>query len=509
MRKGNLKLLAAVLFGAAFINVFALSALADSRTILDGIYADNIPLGGYTEDEAEVAVSVCVDELSNRNITLYTVNDEEVTITPKEVGFKWSNPEIIAEAASLGHTGNIVSKYKAMKDLSYTNKIYHVEYSVDDALIRQILEEKCTANDIEAVNGALTLQDGKFIIDQGQTGIKLDVDTSAANLKKFLCEEWTGENTAFHLTIVNDDPEGTYEQLSLVKDLLGAYHTSYKTSGSARCANIANGARLINGSLIFPGEEYSFFNHVAPFTLDNGYKVGAAYSAGMVVDSIGGGICQVSSTLYNATLYAELEVTNRKNHGMIVGYVDPARDATISEASGIDFTFVNNTDAPIYIQAYTTDDKQIFINIYGHETRPEGREVEYESEILSRTVPEGEKIYTDPSLPIGTVQVQAAHIGYKANLWKIVNENGETTRELVNTSSYAPVQKYATVGTATDNPVAAAAIQSAIDSGSIDIIKQTAASLKAGQVPLSEDPNAAALAQYEAALAAMQNAGAQ
>lgn len=480
--------------------VFGIKCYAEELTIVDGIYAENIPLGGMSEDEARHTIEGMINELSNRTITLYTVNDEEVMMHPSEVGFRWSNPDIIDEALKLGNSGNIVQRYKTKKDLCYENRIFPIDYSVDEEMIEEFLNNKCSIYDQRAMDGLIERVDDEFVINAGQTGASLDIEVSKKELAEFLCNAWTGEDSAFQLTVSIDDPEGTYEQLSLVKDVLGTYKTSFKTSGANRSANVRNGARLINGNVIFPGEEYSFYDNIKPFTTNNGYYIGAAYSGGKVVDSIGGGICQVSSTLYNSVLYAELEVTARKNHAMIVGYVDPARDATIAEASGIDFKFRNNTDAPIYIEALTTDDKQLIITLYGHETRPQDRTVEYESEILSKTVPETENIFTDYTQPVGSIEVQAVHIGYKANLWKVVTENGQTTRELINTSSYKPTPKYAIVGMATSDPGILALMEAAVASGSIDQVRATIATCN--NMSASAESQAAALATYEAALAA-------
>jgi len=505
MKKSLVGLAMAVAMSVAGATTIGLNAYAVD-TILSGVYADNIPLGGDTREEAVNAINLCVSELGQRSITLYTVNDEEVAITPSELGFYWSNPEIVDEALKLGHTGNVVSRYKAQKDLNYTNKIYKIEYKVDENQVRSVLEDKCATFDVSEADGLLTRENGQFIIHEGQTGSTLDVEASVASVSDFFENVWTGENSAFQLVVKTSETEGSYEQLSLVKDVLGSFHTSFKSSSADRCANVANGASLINGSLIFPGEEFSFYNHVKPFTLENGYKVGAAYAGGKVVDSIGGGICQVSSTLYNSVLLSELEVVERKNHAMIVNYVDPARDATIAEASGIDFRFKNNTDAPIYIEAYT-ENKELFITIFGHETRPSDRTVEYKSEILSTTVPEGGNVYTDSSLPVGSISTTGAHTGYEAKLWKIVTENGETTKELVNTSSYKPVAKYITVGTATDNSTVASIMSEAVATNDIDTVRGAVDRCKAilNGTASPEDDVAAALAQYEAALAAQQS----
>ncbi len=244
---------------------------------------------------------------------------------------------------------------------------------------------------------------------------------------------------------------------------------------------MANGCRLINGTLLYPGDEFSTCDTVTPFTQQNGYYLAGSYLNGKVVDSLGGGICQVSTTLYNAVLLSELEVTERYNHSMIVTYVRPSADAAISDSSGKDFRFVNNTDYPIYIEGYTTPNKEITFNIYGVETRSEGRTVEYVGEVLETIRPESDTIYPDASQPIGYIgSVEGAHIGYKARLWKIVKENGvEVSREVINTSSYKMVPRSAVVGVSTADPNAYNEIMAAIGTGSIDHVRNVIALLTA------------------------------
>lgn len=210
----------------------------------------------------------------------------------------------------------------------------------------------------------------------------------------------------------------------------------------------------------------------------------ASYLNGQVVDSLGGGICQVSTTLYNAVLLSELEVTERHNHSMIVTYVDPSADAAISESAGKDFRFVNNTDAPVYIEGYTTEDKRIGFTIYGCESRDSSHKVVYESEVISKTYPDTEVIYVSESSPIGQVSVQSAHIGYKANLWKVVYENErEVSREMINSSVYRMTPRSATVGVATADPNAYNEIMAAIATNNIDHVRNVAAALAAAAAP--------------------------
>ena len=195
---------------------------------------------------------------------------------------------------------------------------------------------------------------------------------------------WQLAYTEFYFTDV-PWPDFTKEELAKVKDLLGSYTTNYSTSSAGRCANISVAAGKINGTVLYPGEEFSVGQTIGPLTAAGGYELAGAYENGQTVQSYGGGVCQVSTTLYNAVLKAELEVTQRSNHSMIVTYVKPSMDAAIA-GDYKDLKFVNNLDAPIYIEGYTVG-KDIYFNIYGQETRPSNRKVTYESEVVSEEDP--------------------------------------------------------------------------------------------------------------------------
>ena len=144
---------------------------------------------------------------------------------------------------------------------------------------------------------------------------------SAKTLIHYLQTDWEHTPAAVELVVDVANPRGTKEELEKVKDVIGTYTTDFHTSGSARTANVINGCRLINGTTLYPGDTFSAYEHVNPFTEENGYYLAGSYLNGMVVESLGGGICQVSTTLYNAVLNAELQVDERFNHSMIVSYV--------------------------------------------------------------------------------------------------------------------------------------------------------------------------------------------
>jgi vancomycin resistance protein YoaR len=320
-----------------------------------------------------------------------------------------------------------------------------------------------------------------LIVVGAQAGEGVNLAEAAGMIQGGLFEEVVAGNTQIVLPLEELYPMGQAEELAQVKDLLGTFTTSFSSSGAARSTNVSNGCHLIDGTLLYPGEEFSAYNTIKPFTEENGYRLAGSYLNGKVVESLGGGICQVSSTLYNAVLRAELQVTERHNHSMVVTYVDKSADAAIAESAGKDFRFVNNTEHPIYIEGYTSD-KKITFNIYGVETRDPGRRVSFESEVVSENPPKNESIIADGGQVVGYVSVTNAHIGYQARLWKVVTQNGkEIERSVVNESKYNPSPRTAVVGIAAADPNYTAMMQQAIATGSIDQCKQTAAAIKAHQ----------------------------
>lgn len=447
--------------------------------IKDGIYISGVDVGGMTAAEAEAAVAEYVESLQATTITLLTSGGNEVNVTPADMGMTWENPQVVQEAAGIGQDGNVIVRYKMMKDLQHDNVHLDLEFAFDEVLIQAILEQDCTVYDSEAINAALSRVEGEFVVQEGVSGYALDVEASFAMLTDYMANDWAQEPATIELVVVEEKPLGDAQQLAQVTDILGTFTTSYSSSGTARSANVANGCRLIDGITLYPGEEFSTLAAITPFTEKNGYYMAASYLNGKVVDSLGGGICQVSSTLYNAVLLAELDVTQRYNHSMIVGYVSASADAAIAESANKDFKFVNNTEYPIYIEGITQN-KKITVTIYGKETRSADREVIYQSEVLEVINPPADVIYVDESQPIGYIITESAHIGYKAKLWKIVKENGvEVERTQVNSSSYKATPRYATVGVATADPNARNEIMAAIGTSNIDHVKNVIAILTA------------------------------
>lgn len=465
---------------------------AQEETIEQGIYIGDIDVSGMSVIDAKQAVLDYVDSLKDKKVTLNAMNNNKVDVACGDISITWANEDVVMEAAALGKEGNIVERYKVLKDLEHENKVFEIKYEFDKQKLKDIIAVDCEPFNVAAEDATLTRENGEFVITPGTTGVVIDVDGSTDTVYNYLTSEWSGEDATVDLVVAVDEPRGTEEELSKITDVLGTFTTDYSTSGRSRSGNVANGTRLVNGTLLYPGDSFSMYETVSPFTEANGYFEAGSYLNGLVVDSLGGGICQVSTTLYNAVLLAELDVTERYNHSMIVTYVDPSADAAIAGTTK-DLKFTNNLEHPVYIEGIT-EDKKVTFTVYGVETRPAGREVIYESVVLSKTVPEGEKVVADPGSPVGAIDVQSAHVGYVAELWKVVKENGvEVSRTQVNKSTYKATPRTAAVGVASGDPNQVAAVNAAIATQSIDHVRNVVAAVTA-------DPNQAAALAAQAAM---------
>lgn len=444
---------------------------SDENVIADRIYIGEVSVGGMTQEEAEDAVNAYVDGLADQTVVL-SANEGTIEATVSDLGLDEDVDAAVAEAMEYGKTGNLIERYKAAKDLEHEDKVLPLVMTVDEDKAKDYLNEHVSEVNQEAVNYGLTHENGAFQIVDGKNGMEVDVDASVQALSDYFAQGWTG-NASVDLVVEVTEPLGTKEELEKVQDVLGQFSTNYSSSASGRKKNVKNGAGKINGSVIYPGETFSVYETVSPFSAENGYALAGSYENGTTVETYGGGICQVSTTLYNAVIRAELEVVERYGHSMIVGYVDPSSDAAIA-GTYKDLKFKNNTDAPIYIEGYA-DGATIGFTIYGEETRPANRTVSFVSETTSTTQPTVQ--YKATGASIGTFsKVQSSHVGKTAQLWKVVTVDGvEQSRELFNKTTYKMSPTIYEVGTGSSSAEATAAMKAAIASNDEGTIKSAMA----------------------------------
>lgn len=236
------------------------------------------------------------------------------------------------------------------------------------------------------------------------------------------------------------EPEVTTEELQsvLFRDTLGSSTTKFNASLTGRTTNVKLAAQKINGTILNPGDVFSYNDTVGPRTYAAGFKDATVFANGGAEDGVGGGICQVSSTLYVATLRADLEIVERKNHSLYVSYVPLGQDATVAYGA-VDYRFKNNTNYPIKVVAYTKG-SSLTISLLG--TQTQNKKVEIVTQTLSHDP--FQVIYQeDSSLAPGTTRVKnGGYPGYKTVSYRVVYIDGkEVSRTLENNSSYKRVDK--------------------------------------------------------------------
>ena len=469
----------------------AVSAADDASVISDGVFIGDTDVSGMTAEEAEAYVKSEVAELSNSLITIQ-MGDAQVSRTWGELGLKWKNTDLIHEISELGTTGNIIRRYKEQKDLQNQSSHYEIEYTLDEAAQQAFVESVAEYNS-DPVEGSVYMgNDGNLYVEGGTDGLTLNVDATLATLNEYVADYQSGD-VVLNASYDSVSPILTAETLSRMTDVLGSATTDYSASSWGRAKNVENGTSKINGTLLMPGESFSVTEAVVPFTPENGYELAPSYESGQVVDSYGGGICQVSTTLYNAVLKAELQVDRRSNHTMIVSYVDPSKDAAIAEGL-MDFQFTNTLDCPIYIAGSAWSGTLNF-QIFGEETRPSNRTIEFVSETLSQTDPASNiKLVAKTDQNVGYLsQVQSAHQGLSAVLWKNVYYDWVLSDTIqINSSTYQASPAIYEVGIVTDNQALSSALNTAIAANDLAQVQYLIANGVQTEAPETDPPQTTA-----------------
>lgn len=363
--------------GAAFYYYY--SKYINIDAIYPGMTIQGMSVGGMTQEEAKAKVQEYIDKVSQETVTLQ-VKKKESTFALSDIGLKCTNMDVVEKAYDFGKTGNVFKRVIEVRKLEKEGMDFPLTFSVDKAETRKVVKKKAKKFLAKKKDATITRKDGKFVITKQVDGVDIDFEANADKLAEvFSKKDWNHKSVVFPMDYTLDKAKHTKKELSAIKDVLGTFTTSYAGSASGRCANVENGASLINGTLLYPGDSFSVYSKVAPFTADNGYHLAGSYSNGQTVQTYGGGICQVSTTLYNAVLRAELNVTERSNHSMTVHYVPLSADAAIS-GTDKDLKFTNNLDHPVYIQG-VAGGSSITFTIYGKEYRASNRKVEYVSEL--------------------------------------------------------------------------------------------------------------------------------
>ena len=371
----------------------------ENDRISEGISIAGLDVGGMTLMEVVDAMSARQEAMKSAEITLM-LEDRSVTYSMAELGLSMEvAAEDVVRAACLGKTGSLVERYKVLKEISHGGYDVLSEQSARETLVADKIAKFAKAVNIPAVEATITKNGSKFEVTQESAGVAVDEEDMLKQVMEAI-SHWNGDAA---ITLVAKEivlePKYTYEALSTISDCLGAFAAGCGEIDTDRGKNIINGASKMDGNIVLPGESYSVVDVIGPFTKENGYHDAIQYIGDTYDMSAGGGVCTISSTMYNTLLLAELDIQKRWNHSMTVAYVPYGFDSTVNDDGSRDLVFVNNYETPIYIETYIERlgvmGTWLHINIYGKETRDTSRrEVKYYNNVLEEDLPtEDEYIY--------------------------------------------------------------------------------------------------------------------
>lgn len=487
--------------------IFALINIGNTN-IMKGVFVNEIDLSGMSQNEAKEKLEKLAEEKKSKEITL-TLGEYSTTINATIMELKYDINSAIEEAYAVGRDSNLfVNNFDIIKAM-FSNKKIDINIGLNEEITKTTIKDMSANLPNAIIQSSYYIEDGELIITKGKKGSVIDEEKfinqikelyadltssksdmdlqveerepDAIDIDKIHEEVYKEAKDAYYnkepfeiypevegvdfnveeakelikndqeeytIKLVITKPKVTISDLSEIafKDVLATFSTKYDASNVDRTTNLRLAANKINGTVLAAGAEFSYNKTVGERSIAAGYKEAKIYSKGEVVDGLGGGICQISSTLYNAAVMANLDITQRRNHQFVTSYLPAGRDATVVYGSQ-DFKFKNSRKYPIKLEVRVANGIAK-VNIYGIK-----EETEYEISLQTNTVstiPFATTYEEDPSIPAGEEKVkQKGANGLVTETYKISKAGGKVvSKKLLSKDVYNAMQKIIIRGTA-------------------------------------------------------------
>ena len=414
----------------------------------DGIVIDGVDVSGLSIDEATRRLAQ-KDEARRRDLSVTIVCEgRQWTLTADEMDYGSNYLSVARHAYQIGRGGSLEERYAAISQTRSENVSYSVSYGYDKTLLKAAVEAVASEMTVEAVDARVASFDPAtraFSFSGGKEGWRVDSE----ELYHRVAAAVNARDGASTVEAVRQrvKPNVTAQEMMDRYGEISSALTNASSSSGNRLSNIRLALSMINGKRVGPGETFSFNGTVGQRTTQRGFKLAGAYENGVNTEQVGGGICQVSTTLFNAAVKANMTLVERSPHSKPVAYVDKGKDAAV-DWPGTDLKFRNDTSEPVYISAWLSNDKRVHVNIYGKKLEG-GMYIRVEAQTTKTISPGEDRISYTSDLPAGETRVaSAARYGYRAEAYKIYyNAAGqEVRRELLCKSSYAPAAAVIEVG---------------------------------------------------------------
>ena len=421
----------------------------EQDTFYDGITLEGESLSGLTMLDAIAKYQKQLSNVASATSITITAHGKTYTLDSSSVQMSTNLQSTLSLAYSTGRTGSFEERYARLQQLKSEGLDFSLNRGWNEDTLRSKISQIAADVYVKGQDADVESFDpdtGKFTFTSEVTGYELDSDDLYAQITQAVANG--NVNANIEAKIIEVAPEHTVEYM---KEHFGriSYAQTKTTSNSDRNRNIKLATAEFNGMRVEPGETLSFNKTTGERTEAKGYRPAGAYSGGVLVQEPGGGVCQVSTTLYNAAVKADLEIIERSPHSRVSDYVSIGLDAAVNWPSQ-DFKFKNTSDYPIFIVAEFADQKLTF-KIYGKQL-DDGVYIKLESEKTETiAAPEGVKEKDDPTLPVGQFKDEKARDGAKAVSYKVYydkNDN-EIKREVLAKSTYPASIAIHRVGTGT------------------------------------------------------------
>ena len=491
---------------AIFSVIFAITNI-NNANITKGVKIEGIDVSGLTREQAKEKLESIYSEKKKKDITL-KYEDFETTIAPETLETNYNIEKATNEAILVGKSGNIITNNYGIFFALIGKKNIKVETTINEEQTKQAIEDIQTNLPETIEEPDYYIENDKLIITPGKEGLKIltdkllteikeqqknintnqetieipaekawpskvDIDKIHQDIYKKVQDAYiTKDPVEVHPEVIGIDfniedakkileenkeqyeiplqitnPQVTLSNLGseAFPEKISAYSTRYDGGDKDRSTNLEIACKKIDEKIVLPGETFSYNKTLGARTTKAGYKTAKVYENGAVVDGIGGGICQISSTLYNAVLKANMQTVERRNHQFITSYVPEGRDATV--AYGVtDFKFKNTRKYAIKIKA-TASNGVATISIYGIKENPEYN-ITFETKTIS-TIPVTEKYIEDNTIAEGTEEIkQKGANGCVTETYIIKSLNGQVvSKDLLSKDTYSAMQRIILKGT--------------------------------------------------------------
>lgn len=329
-----------------------------TNVIAKNIFVEGIDVSNLTKEEAinYVNENVILGELQ------LNYNGETNVISPDEIDLKYNTSEVVEKAYNYTKTDSYFENVKRFFNLNKNSKNLEIKSLYNENKLSEKIQNISDSINVDMKNAKVYISDsGNISTSSATIGKELDIASTKESIYDALKNK---DFKSIDLKVNIKEPKISTEAVKSVNTLLAEFSTKFSTKDSNRVTNVVLSAKATSDVLLMPGEEFSYNNLTGKRTASNGYKDAPVIINGKLEQDVGGGVCQVSSTLFNSVLYSGLDVTSRRNHSLKSSYVSIGRDAMVSDG-GSDFRFKNPYSHPVYIKN-TVSNGVITSKIYGN-----------------------------------------------------------------------------------------------------------------------------------------------